>query len=507
MNSLKKLYRSIYPLQIFDFFYFHPNAYSTPKKVHAYGFKEEIEYRSKLPYRDTTSWMRYQHLLSELKNQYGGTLVLPKRFEKLGFSTKRSLVADYYQKNADPLFIINIFPYAGFGYMALRGGITEEIENTFGTIRLMEVKQLAYVHDGTWRKDISSLATSQRFNHTRGLHTSCDVPAIGNLIIRNNPCLRPFTTLAHVGFSTHDARTPALGDTTKGVNFAFYDEDAHYGELLTGEKWKNFQAKYSIDAELLIAMVQGKGVLGKVLDLADKIAYTIRDAWAYTSMLHISPPDSVKEKGTQMIYNILAAFPTLGNIWNDVRVTDGQVAFAYNPKIAWLYILRAHMFRYVYYYPASHFPERTIMQFFLKEMIEKQIIKREEPLVMTDSELEHKICAYAGIIPFMYPDNIQRMDPKIEFFDSLDEAQAALLAIQNQTNRVAYIETFSSKTKTGVDDLLILKDKKLILFKEAFPKEYEYISGLMRFEERHDVISFIRPLIPNKIQNLLTADM
>jgi len=51
--------------------------------------------------------------------------------------------------------------------------------------------------------------------------------------------------------------------------------------LLVGPVWQKLATKYGLLAERLIAIVKNQGVLGELLDLADKIAYVAFDSWVY----------------------------------------------------------------------------------------------------------------------------------------------------------------------------------------------------------------------------------
>ena len=51
--------------------------------------------------------------------------------------------------------------------------------------------------------------------------------------------------------------------------------------LLHGEDWERLRDRYRVNERLLIDTVQGKGMLGALLDIADKLSYLSADVRAY----------------------------------------------------------------------------------------------------------------------------------------------------------------------------------------------------------------------------------
>jgi HD superfamily phosphohydrolase len=465
MNTLYKIQRSVIPIQSADIYYFPLNAYEEP--VNSSGLPKVRR-------------------LEDLKQQ-----------QIISLSTKRRkwLYLSHYIKGEDlDQFAIMGLPFSRIGgYILMCSGLSQKLFNAFNMSRLGAVKQLAYIRDSRWRKDLHSFTTSIPFNHTREAH-SLDVLAIGMLIVKNNPCLQPYENLLHTAFLTHDARTPALGDTTKGVDPEFFDEDKQYNTFFKDNpEWELIRNDYDIDEQKLYERVNGKGVLGQVLNLADKIAYVTRDAQMYTKlMLHIATEDSILDNESDKLFELVEKNPYITDIWNDIKVIDDRVVIKQSEQVANFFLLRALMFKHVYYAPGAHFPERAILQYFLKEMYNKKILTGEEILNCTDSLLENYITAYAEIDPYFSGQSIQKIAPRIESFDSYELAERYLSMLDK--SRTAFIDTFTNKTKTGVEDIWIEQpDGHITLFKYAFPDMYEKIQSIMRFPERYDVISFKQP--------------
>jgi hypothetical protein len=196
----------------------------------------------------------------------------PYRIEALRAWGERSI--------EDPM-IVPSFPYTGLGGYVVDVDSETLIGGAFAAFnlsRLSDIRQLAWLTIPVLDEDRKEADYyPMRHEHTRLVHV-LDVAALVTALIAKlelSSCEANTLVLAAI---THDARTPAGGDTTKLIDRKFFDEDLHYAELLDGEGVPELLERFNVPRQLLVETVHGKGVLGRLLDVADKTAYLSRDA-------------------------------------------------------------------------------------------------------------------------------------------------------------------------------------------------------------------------------------
>jgi hypothetical protein len=177
---------------------------------------------------------------------------------------------DKAREKEDVKSIVPQAPFAGFGYVVRDSEFLSDLAEVFNLYRLWHILQLAFLHDPVGKEDGGSLkGVSYQFPHTRYLHT-IDVLAHYALILHRLG-IRSRTGI--VAALTHDILTPAGGDTIKQIDPDLFDEDANYPLLLKDAGWPMFRDKYGIDENMLVETILNRGVLGQILDIADKSAF------------------------------------------------------------------------------------------------------------------------------------------------------------------------------------------------------------------------------------------
>jgi hypothetical protein len=107
---------------------------------------------------------------------------------------------------------------------------------------------------------------------------SLDVALYLEKIGYNNHVPKEMLTLLILSGQLHDIATPLGGDITKHALFGLDEEEnfteylSHYPEVITF-----ISENYHISIDELQKCIQNEGVAGKLLDIADRIAYTFRD--------------------------------------------------------------------------------------------------------------------------------------------------------------------------------------------------------------------------------------
>lgn len=149
----------------------------------------------------------------------------------------------------------------------------------------------------------------------------------------------------------HDIATPALGDATKSIDPDNLDEEKFWQELLN-ENGESLLEEERLEKGAIDDIINNRGVLGQVLDIADRITYTMKDLHNVIG-------------GTESKINIhpylielrypLSHHPRIGNIYRDVVVDKKRdlVFFTDVERLGVFLLLRALMHKHLYIEPTS----------------------------------------------------------------------------------------------------------------------------------------------------------
>jgi hypothetical protein len=250
--------------------------------------------------------------------------------------------------------IMPMLPNVGFGY-SFADGFTHKMKAAFGVGRLINIKQFGFLEDfSTATGNPPSVAS---FYHTRLVH-SLDVLVIANLIIANNQTWfdgqSGLADAFRIVALTHDIATSAGGDTMKIVDHKTFDEEQNYNVYLNKEAAQKFCREHSVDTDLLVRAVQGEGVLGALLDIADKIAYVARDIEIF-----LGHPDHVDSLRLALTHTTRGNAYVCG-LWSEVRIEKNMPYFTDQENLRRFLEARAHLFRNLYTHPTSR-AKRTVV--------------------------------------------------------------------------------------------------------------------------------------------------
>ncbi|MEK7201872.1 MAG: hypothetical protein AAB737_04530, partial [Patescibacteria group bacterium] len=292
-------------------------------------------------------------------------------------------------------FVIAHLPFSGVGYVIKENGLTEQTVNVFGLGRLGGIGQLGYLQDPSV-SEYGTKAYTLPFHHTRYAHV-LDVRVLASLMAVNSRLPRLWRNTLAVAALTHDARTPAGGDTTKLIDPEAFDEDEHYPEVLEETDWEELRMRYRLSPQLLIDTVQGKGALGQLLDIADKCAYVSRDLAVCQWRDGGESPFYPVPQWFHPFRALIAQSPEVCSIWDCVRVNhEGTVYFTDAKRLGEFLLVRALLFRELYLHPAARFKEFLLSGFLGKFFYERGELTRDQLLMMTDRDLERFIDQKTG---------------------------------------------------------------------------------------------------------------
>lgn len=410
-----------------------------------------------------------------------------------GAATQRLMRFDWQIRDEEDnlYFALPNIPLTGVRCVIKEGGLTEDVVTAFSVMRLEGIKQLGGLHDPIIKSRFPLIGLD--FWHTRLCHV-LDVSVISSLILWNNSASDREMQNGRTAALSHDVLTPAGGDTTKLVDPDGFDEDLHFPEFLDATEWRELAEKYGLSRETLVDTVQGRGVLGKVLDLADKISYVGRDAFVYLmrfdpkSQIGYGPHyrlDEVKD-----MREILARRKNPCDIWDVVRITGEQVYVDDPNRLADFLILRALLFKGLYYHPGARFVEYGLKKFIMSELYQAGIITREWLLTHVDHELDWFLGELFGV-PYFHGFAGLFYDPVVESFLTREEAEREMEAVKS-LGRFAFVENIVQRTSSG-GSILTMYDGKVMPFEEAMPGQHALISATIRPEKPFRLYHCIPP--------------
>ena len=405
-----------------------------------------------------------------------------------------------------------IFGFACVVDQKKENGMIKGLEDGLQLWRLRQIYQLAWLKVPAGPGDLQD-----NFSHDRLGH-SCTVLAVASLIGRNIGLSEKDMKALQTGAFTHDVLTPAGGDRTKAIDPKAFDEDVNYLEAFTlypGRLFPTFSSvadwketeKQLPDKNILAEIVQGKGFLGNILDIADKISYVGSDAAIYTGGT-IRFPTCFEDPDYQEIENIVkqATENQLSTCapWSDVMKKGEQIYFSSPERLAGFLKLRALMFRNLYYNPKSRNVEHVLASVMGRALYQNKTLTREQLLTMNDYELKSVLrnnlwdSEAEGFESF----SLGKIYPEITQCTSGDEAKEKFTALQKEN--LVLMERFYKTTSTG-ERLLTKVGKNIMPFSEACPTETEELRRIFASREGYVLYSvpFSKLSISKKAEEML----
>ncbi|MBI5220343.1 MAG: hypothetical protein HY978_00710 [Candidatus Liptonbacteria bacterium] len=391
----------------------------------------------------------------------------------------------------NPLAIVPKLPFTGIGYLIENREFTRNVVDTFNLFRLARIRKLGLLHTAVVKEAERPRVASQVFDHTCYLH-SLDVHAIASLLGIRSRLTPEQMAILRVAALSHDALTPAGGDTVKMIDRYLFDEDRHYPELLVGPKWEQLRRKLSISADDLAQVVQSRGgALSGLLDLADKSAYVARDAEALLNRRWSGSDTTDVAQIRNAVERLLMRNPLAAGIWDSVELSDQRVVFTDPKRLQDFLTLRALLFRGLYYHAGARFLEGIVGQVIARYLYETGQLSRADLLSMDDSGLEQRVDQVVGRSFFVTMFGAAD-EARVESFDSLAAATAREEELIREGRPVTFVDEFKGVTKPGTH--FWVQDKGNIKpFTEASPRAAQHIQRLINIDHPVRLYSTIEP--------------
>ncbi|MFA5935567.1 MAG: hypothetical protein WC787_01800 [Patescibacteria group bacterium] len=393
--------------------------------------------------------------------------------------------------------IVSSFPFTGFGgYTADLDseGLMGSAYRNFNLARLGHVRQLGWLTVPVFGNEQEHVIP-MRFEHNRLSHV-LDVAALANVFAHGLDLSDADTATLVLAAATHDARTPAGGDTTKMLDPAFFDEDAHYSELLDRFDSTALFERFGINRETLTQTILGKGLLGSLLDIADKIAYVSRDAFWYHQRLGRGFIES--EEGDQ-IHSLLRTYPEDAcATWQSLKIVDGQPVFDDPEPLARFLLLRALLFRALYWHPAARFTEFIVSHVICRHLVATGKIRLADLLEMRDEELDRHVMPYRAL-----DFSSGFGTPHHEGFDDEASSERRREELHAQGERFVMIEKWPHRLKTGTHYLVKDGRRKPRPLASFAPDLVEPIEAVAQVVHPHRLYWVQEETIPQRLKRII----
>lgn len=228
--------------------------------------------------------------------------------------------------------------------------------------RLGRVKQLSYLAYVGPQPETQLL---HEFHHTREEH-SLIVAKIGEAILRNNGAPEELVDKASVMFLAHDMATPALGDAIKNLDKPNLDEEDNWEKVMDNRAWAFFD-QVGITRDEMDDTIHNRGLLGRVLDIADRISYVMLDANQLVNDLILdTQKEDVHSEGYRgNLERVLREDPRVGDIYKDIVVDfDSDDIYFKDPQRLGRFLeIRALLTKNLYMHPVSQARDQLVRNY------------------------------------------------------------------------------------------------------------------------------------------------
>ena len=260
------------------------------------------------------------------------------------------------------------------------------------------------------------------FTHSR-LDHALTVALINEEILKQNGLPQDKVDLGIIAALLHDIATPAYGDATKQVDIKKLHEEDYWWQVLN-KKGKDFITQFGTK-EAIDKIIKNQGLLGRILDISDRITYTMKDLNA----LQVAPPRTGQQFDPYLadLNLIISNYPKIGNIYREVGIDQKkQEVFFNNPDSLSVFLnLRAHLHQKLYMHPISQARDlavaKAIAQIYSKD--KNSILSPDKLRKMTDYNLLQILANHYGKSTIEMHPLLVNWVPEFEKFNSIDEAK------------------------------------------------------------------------------------
>lgn len=342
-------------------------------------------------------------------------------------------------------------PYSNLRRWTEEGDIYEQAFSNFPLDRLSGIKTLSFLsYAGT--ETNAERVIFLPYQHTR-LDHSLVTAFVVEKILKHNGFSPKDVELGIVAGLVHDIAMPAHGDPTKKIDPLALDEEVSWWEVLDIKGLNFITQQLGIRPDKLDEIIKNKGVLGQVLDIADRITYIMKDINAIVrddlnpyrphKYYYNMPPVSL-ESSLLPLRHLLSQYPEIGNIYKEVGVDQKkEQVFFNNPEHLNVFLLlRAHLYKELYLKPTNQGRDVLIARLLQPLYSRNESEKPLSPMrlrLMTDEhilEILSKTYNYDRPLPNYIHSDLVNWFPEFAKFTNIREAKAFARKVRRRKNIV-----------------------------------------------------------------------
>ena len=317
------------------------------------------------------------------------------------------------------------------------------------------------------------------YSHTRFDH-SLVVALTTEQILRQNGASLDQINIGIVAGLFHDIAIPALGDATKQLDPKNLDEENFWWETLDKEG-RSFVKRFT-DKETLGKIIKNQGLLGEVLDVADRITYTMKDL--YNVIGPIKPEELESNPLLASISDILSSYPKIGNIYKEVGADSrtGKVFFN-DPNMLYAFLLlRANIHKEFYLHPINQGRDLFITKL-LEPFYSKEDTSKLTPSLLRQMNDTHLLRIIASkYFPDVHPEgafrNLINWVPLYERFDTEEKAKSKEKELRQNGNIVVVGIKECKSFDSGISYNVVGKNRRIMPFSEFDPQKAKKLQEL-----------------------------
>lgn len=344
--------------------------------------------------------------------------------------------------------------YVNLDYRKEKSALVE-LWNTPAFHRLGRISQLGYlVPPRTYSPNENKKVYYffPQFPHNRLMH-SWLTAILADVILARCGFSRKDRSSFVLAAGCHDIATPAGGDSVMRIDPQNLSEETNFSYLLKREgldkKWKD---EFEFNLEEAQDWIKGKGVMGKLLTMIDKLTYEALDCYWVGSIR----PGKIR--------NFIKRNPLVMDSWETIRVTPDRSHFYFSDfhKLHKLLMLRAFEFQELLLDPYCRALDHTLYKE-IEGLYQKRMITKDDLLTLDDSWLniilqEHSERRKRPMSFFATPDDYLWIK-----FGNLEESERFRVELGDRFSHSEYIHPFS----TGLDWKTINEKGEIVLARKV----------------------------------------
>jgi len=394
------------------------------------------------------------------ERRLGGGLVLLPNDTELSFSTESFAMYRAYS-------LANAAFYVGPGLVA-------DAMKRLNLLRMDDVYQLQVLTVAEVSDKLSSLELPHRFLHKRLVH-NLRAGALHGLMAEQSYLSEEEVNIGILAECMHDNFTCAGGDSWKDINHQkkLFDEDDRFAEKIFryyNSGWQWLSRQYGFDpektAQEMQDIIDGRGLRGQFHEIADTASYMLGDL--------VEIKKAYARVGGQKFQEIIRTSLDDWDIWNHIKIQNGQVVVTNHWVLENFLRLRVMLWAHLYQNPASKFLELLAREVVYPYLLSRKAINLAELPVQGDAWLHSLVEKEMGLASGAWA--------RLDLLGAFPRRKACATWIQaldfedylHSFPPGAFTLVFSTKdfqaTKSKTDKYFVDGlDGTVLSFKEAFP--------------------------------------